>query len=60
MKYGHHLGKNEHHDFIDKYVAMIATSDAWVAKRKKRDIYNAELKRKIPSGWTESKTGSER
>jgi hypothetical protein len=27
-------------------------------KRKKRDICNAELKRKIPLGWMEGKTGS--
>jgi hypothetical protein len=46
-------------DHIDKPVSMIAMTDVWAAKRKKRDIGNAELKRKIPLGWMEGKTGSE-
>jgi hypothetical protein len=45
-------------DFIDKPVAMIAMTDVWAAKRKNRDIRNAELKRKLPAGWTEGEEGS--
>jgi hypothetical protein len=45
-------------DYIDKPMAMIAMLDVWASKKKNRDIRNAELKRKIPSGWTEGEIGS--
>ncbi len=45
-------------DFIDKPVAVIAMTDVWAAKRKNRDIRNAELKRKLSAGWTEGEEGS--
>jgi hypothetical protein len=38
-------------EYIDKPVSMIAMADVWAAKRKNRDIRNAELKRKYhPDG----------
>ncbi len=43
---------------MDKPAAMIAMTDVWAAKRKNRDIRNAELKRKVPTGWTEGVEGS--
>ncbi len=42
----------------DKPVAMIAMTDVWAAKRKNRDTRNADLKRKVPPGWTEGVEGS--
>jgi len=45
-------------EYIDKPVLMIAMADVWAAKIKNRDIRNKELKRKIPSGWTEGESGS--
>jgi hypothetical protein len=37
-------------DFIDMPVAMIAMADVWAAKKRNRDVLNAELKRKVPTG----------
>jgi hypothetical protein len=46
-------------EYIDNPVSMIVMADVEAAKRKNRDIVrNKELKRKIPSGWTEGETGS--
>jgi hypothetical protein len=45
-------------DFIDKSVSMIAMADVWAVRKKKRYIHDAELKRKIPTGWAEGETGS--
>jgi hypothetical protein len=45
-------------EYVDKLVSMIAMADVWAAKQKNRDIRNNKLNRKIPSGWTEGKTGS--
>jgi hypothetical protein len=36
---------------------MIAMVDVW-ATQKKWDILDAELKRKVPSGWTEGESAS--
>jgi hypothetical protein len=44
--------------FVDKPVSMIAMADVQVSKIRKRNICNLELKRKVPSGWTEGETGS--
>jgi hypothetical protein len=44
-------------DFIDRPISMIAMADIWAAKNKKRDIRDAELKRKISTGWTEGEEG---
>jgi hypothetical protein len=45
-------------EYIDRPVSMIAMVDVWAAKRKNRDIRNEELKRKVPTGWTEDEMGS--
>jgi hypothetical protein len=45
-------------EFIDRPASMIPMIDVWAAKRKNRDLRNEELRRKIPSGWTEGVTGS--
>jgi hypothetical protein len=43
---------------MDKPVAMIAMTNVWAATRKNRDMRNAELKREVPTGWTEGVEGS--
>jgi hypothetical protein len=52
------VAENRFWEYIDRPVSMVAVEDVWAAKRKNRDIRNEELKRKVPTGWTEGKTGS--
>jgi hypothetical protein len=52
------VADNRFWEYIDRPVSMIAMVDVWAAKRKNRDIRKQELKRKVPTGWTEGKTGS--
>jgi hypothetical protein len=44
-------------DFVDRPMAMIAVADVWAAKEN-RDMRNAELRCKAPTGWTEGKADS--
>jgi hypothetical protein len=39
--------------FLDKPESMVTMESVWAAKRKKRQLQNAELKRPLPKGWTE-------
>jgi hypothetical protein len=46
------VGDSRFWPFIDRPVSIIAMEDVWAAKRKRRDVRDAELKRSLPSGWT--------
>jgi hypothetical protein len=38
---------------LDKPESVVTTDSIWAAKRKKRMLQDAELKRPLPKGWTE-------
>jgi hypothetical protein len=42
--------------YLDKPESMVTMESVWAAKRKKRELQNAELKRPLPKGWTEDDT----
>ena len=39
--------------FLDKPESVVTVDSVWAAKRKKRTLQDAELKRPLPLGWTE-------
>jgi hypothetical protein len=42
--------------FLDKPESIVSIDSVWEAKRKKRILQDAELKRPLPKGWTEDDT----
>jgi hypothetical protein len=42
--------------FLDKPESIVSMDSVWEAKRKKRILQDAELKRPLPKGWTEDDT----
>jgi hypothetical protein len=42
--------------FLDKPESIVTMDSVWEAKRKKRILQDAELKRPLPKGWTEDDT----
>jgi hypothetical protein len=44
--------------YIDKPMSMMFMAEVWAVKNRTRDVRNAELKRKVPPGWTEGEADS--